>query len=229
MKKPYKSADYKRHPSGAILVLDGRPARTPGGNEFLLPNEKLAQAVAREWQEQKDVIRKETMPLTQLACVALDLAAPKRDAVLKDILPYGETDLICYRAGDTQELVREQALLLDPIVNWAQEHFGVTLNVTDGVMPVKQPAENKAKFADALAAYDAWKLAALAVSVKLLGSLVLGFAFVEKRIDAGEAFRLSHLEELFETRAWGEDEEKEAKLKKVRGELEAMERFLGLL
>jgi len=229
MKKLYKSVSYEKVLSGFALRFDGKPARTPAGNPFILQGEALALAVTKEWQGQGETLRKDTMPLAQLACVAIDLAGARREEVIADILPYGETDLVCYRAGDIPALAKEQAEMLDPIMAWAGGRFGITLHVTHDMMPIAQPEGNKAKLAQALSGYDDWRLAALAASVKALGSLVLALALTEGHINAEEAFHLSHLEESYETRQWGDDEEKENRMRRLKEDIAATERFLSLL
>jgi chaperone required for assembly of F1-ATPase len=229
MKKVYKSAKCGKFPEGFALLLDDKAARTPMGKPFVMRSQPLAEAVAQEWQAQGETIRKETMRLTHIACVAIDLVAERRAAVLEDILPYGDTDLVCYRAGDIPVLAARQAERLDPIVGWAKDKLGVALKVTGDVMPVTQPEANNMQFTEILSHYDDWKLAALACAVKPLGSLTLALALAEGRLDAKTACELSQLEETYETEAWGSDEEKEQKLQLRREDIHAAEGFLLLV
>jgi chaperone required for assembly of F1-ATPase len=136
---------------------------------------------------------------------------------------------VCYRAGNAPALLQRQGEMLDPVLAWAKAHFGVELNVTDGVMPVSQPAANRARLKDKMNEYDHWKFAALTAGAKPLGSLILALALIEGRIDAATAFDLSHLEEAYETDKWGADEEKEKRLKRLKEEISCVEEFLMLL
>ena len=229
MKKPYKLATCGQTSSGYALLLDGKPAHTPGARPFVMQHAALGRAVAEEWQSQAGAIRKEKMPLTAIASIAIDLASQQHGEVFADLLAYAETDLVCYRAGDVADLASRQKEMLDPILAWAEERFGIKLEVTDGVIPVSQPSANRARLEDAMGKYDPWKLAALAACVKPLGSLILALALVEGRIDAGAAFDLAHLEEAYGTEKWGRDEEKEARMEKLAQEIASAERFLALL
>jgi chaperone required for assembly of F1-ATPase len=229
MVKRYKTVSCVKHAEKYAVLLDGKPARTPSGEPLLLPSQALAQAVAHEWQSQGKVIRKNTMPLTQIACIAIDLVGRQREKVAEDLLGYIDTDLVCFRAGDVPDLVRQQGELLDPVLAWAKERFGVQFLITGGVMPLRQPADIQEKLSRALASYDDWKLAALAAAVKPLGSLILGLALTEGHINAQAAFMLSQLEESYETARWGIDEEKEAKRLGLASEIESAERLLHLL
>src|SRR5579872_2791377 len=115
MKKAFKLATCGHLPGGYALLLDGKTARTPMGKPFVVQSAALGEAVALEWQAQGGAVRKETMPLTQTACIAIDLAVEQREEVLADLLAYAETDLICYRAGDVPALASRQKEILDPI------------------------------------------------------------------------------------------------------------------
>ncbi len=71
-KRFYKQAGYEAAGGGFALTFDGRPAHTPEGNPLVLASERLVQAVAREWADQDEDIRAEAMPITGLACTAID-------------------------------------------------------------------------------------------------------------------------------------------------------------
>src|SRR5688572_4672967 len=53
--------------SGFPVLLDARPARTPAREMLAAPTRPLAEAIAGEWQAQRDVIDPALMPLTRLA------------------------------------------------------------------------------------------------------------------------------------------------------------------
>jgi chaperone required for assembly of F1-ATPase len=225
----YKSVGYVKKVDGFYILLDQKIAFTPLENPLCLPNEKLAQAIAEEWRAQEKKIRKETMPLTQFACVAIDLITEKRSAVCEEIAGYAETDLICYRAGNIPALQITQESLLNPLLSWAEHRFAIELKTTDGFMPIQQPVANKLKIRTILSEYDKWKLAVIAIITKPMSSIILALALTEGHINAEDAFTLSHLEEAYETEQWGEDKEKQLSLKKIKTEIHAAERFLSLL
>ncbi len=215
--------------SGFELSTEGRPIKTPLGRQLILPNRKLAEAVAEEWATQGKTIRKETMPLSQIACVAIDLVREKRNQVYEDIMAYSDTDLVCYRAGGAPELQAIQTRHFDPLIEWAERVYHIKCNITNGVMPVRQPPENKQRILYILKQYDEWRLAVLVSVIKPLSSLIFSLAFIDGRIDAGQAFHLSHLEERYETEKWGKDEEKEKRINRLGQEIAAADEFLKLL
>ena len=78
-------------------------------------------------------------------------------------------------------------------------------------------------------AHDDFALTGLSAAASILGSLVLGLALAEGRLDAAEAFRLATLDEAFQAEQWGEDAEAQARLDRLQAELAAVERFLRLV
>ena len=62
--------------SGWVVTLADRPIETPAERPFVLPTQRLAQAVALEWEAQLSAIRYSTMPITNLAIVAIDRVRP---------------------------------------------------------------------------------------------------------------------------------------------------------
>lgn len=218
-------------PQGVALMIGKVALKTPAGLALSVPTPQLADAIAAEWEaaQAQGKLNKHLLKLTPLACVAVDIAGERRAAMLEDVVPYIDTDLVCYRAGDIPPLLARQQQLLDPLILWAKERFGLELNTTVGVMPIDQPGDNQATLAAVLAGYGNGKLAAFAVAVKPLGSAVLALALVEGRISAEEAFRLAHLEEAYESEQWGADAEKEQRLAAKAEEVQSVAHFLALL
>lgn len=213
---------------GAIL-LDGRPVRTPGRATLVLPTAALAEAVAAEWRAQGESIDPRAMPLTGLANAAIDRVAPDPAAFARPIAAYGETDLLCYRADAPPELVAAQAEAWDPLLEWARGRYDVRFVVTRGIVHVAQPAATLARLSEALAARDAFALAAMHPLVTIGGSLVTALALAEGAIGADAAFDATHLDELWQARQWGEDAQALAMREARRADFIAAARFLGLL
>ena len=81
----------------------------------------------------------------------------------------------------------------------------------------------------AVAAFSMLELTALHAVTTGCGSVVLGLALLEGRIEADEAFALSQLDESFEIEQWGEDEEAERRRAAVREDIRSAAHFLALL
>lgn len=200
---------------------------TASGNEFNLPSQALAEAIALELQAKRDNPKKQIpIPLTAIASMAIDL---QTEMFTEQLLAYADTDVLFYRVENTSLLREQQEALFSPILAWARDRYGLEFTLVEGIMPVAQPEENKPILKAALEQYDQWKLAALFMAAKQSGSLILALTLVEGKISAEEMFALSHLEEEYESKQWGRDEEKEARLVSIKNELRQVEKFLAHL
>ncbi|NKC34169.1 ATP12 family chaperone protein [Falsiroseomonas selenitidurans] len=208
MKRFWDEARVAETEGGFAVLLDGRPMRLPGGGPLALPGQRLAEAVAAEWQAaggaKGGTMRPEDVPLTRLAGTALERVAAAEAGTVAAIARYGETDLLCYRA-ENRHLAARQAAEWDPWLGWSARALDAPLRVTTGLMPVSQAPQALAALHRAVAAHDRFGLAALGVAVPALGSLVLGLAVVGGHLAPEEAHRLSSLEEDFQEEFWGVD------------------------
>jgi chaperone required for assembly of F1-ATPase len=229
VKRFYKEARVRPGEAGGEVLLDERPVKTPARATLSLPTEALARAVAAEWNAQGEEVRPRTMPLTGLANAAIDRAGPDREAFAATLARYGETDLLCYRAEAPAALVARQAAAWDPILGWAQRRFDVNFEVTAGIVHKPQQPNTIAQLSQAVAARDAFELAALSPLVTISGSLVIALALAEEAIDLESAWAAATLDEAWQAERWGEDEEAAARIEARRTEFEAAERFLRLL
>jgi chaperone required for assembly of F1-ATPase len=229
MKRFYREARVRQSEEGGEVLLDERPVKTPARQILALPSEPLARAVAAEWNAQGEEVRPLTMPLTGLANAAIDRVSPDKEAFARGLTAYGECDLLCYRAEGPASLVARQTALWEPILAWARRRFDVNFEVTAGIIHKPQPAHTVAQLSQAVAARDAFELAALSPLVTISGSLVIALALAEEAIDLETAWAAATLDEAWQAEQWGEDEEATARLEARRSEFEAAERFLRLL
>lgn len=229
MKRFYKQTGIQAVPGGFAITLDGRSIRTPVGASLVVPTEKMALAIEAEWAAQGEDIRPETMPMTQLASTAIDrIGGAARGDIVGQLVRYAGTDLLCYRAGEPKELAARQEALWAPILSWAEARFGVSLAVTNGVMPVAQSAEVLDSLRLAVEAYDDMTLSALQLATAACGSLILALALVEGRLSGEEAFAASQLDETYQIELWGEDAEATRRRKALREDVMAASGFLQL-
>ena len=214
------------------ILLDGKPIHLPNGGVLRVGPPALAAAIAEEWRHAGgakggDMSFTDT-PLTRLAGTARERIAPNPAPTEDAIARYGETDLLCYRADIPRALADRQAQAWQPWLDWAALTFDAPLRVTSGVVPVRQHRDSIGALRRAVGSYDPYTLAALGIAVPALGSLVLGLALAEARLDAAEAFALGALEELFQAEQWGEDTEAAHRRRSVAADIALAERFMRL-
>lgn len=151
------------------------------------------------------------MPLTTLACTAIDAVAEQMAAVAAEIGSYAASDLLCYRASDPAALAVQLAAAWDPLVDWAAGELGVSFVRTAGLMPVAQLPAVPAAIITALVPLDPLRLAAVHVLTTLTGSAILALAVLRNRLSLDDAWRLAHLDEDFQISRWGSDAEAAAR------------------
>lgn len=206
-KRFWKEAQVEACDGGFTVRLDARPVKTPAKQPLVLPTVAMAEAIAQEWDAQQGLIKPATMPLTRAANSAIDKVVPMFDGVVGELSNYGASDLLCYRATDPQALIERQAKGWDPLLDWARDHLGAPLVVTQGVIPIPQPDESLARLRSHVAAHSPFQMAALHDLVAISGSLILGLAVARKRLSGTEAFAISRIDEAWQIELWGEDEE----------------------
>jgi chaperone required for assembly of F1-ATPase len=229
MKRVYREVTTRPVLGGWGIALDGRPMRTPGRAELVVPSAALAEAIAAEWDAQQGDIRPATMLLTRLAATAIDRTATQRELVVAEAASYASTDLVCYRAEHPPALIARQQAVWQPLIDWAMRRYDAGLAVTSGVVPQPQPPAMLKAFAAAVAAQDDCRLTALHTVTAACGSLVIALALLEGRLDAEAAFAASQLDETFQIEAWGEDAEAAARRRTLAEDIAAAARFVQLL
>lgn len=233
MKRFWDTASVEAVADGYAVLLDGKPMHLPGGAVLRVLSRRLADAIAGEWQAAGGAKGGEMSfadtPLTRIAGTAEERIAPDPTPTIDAIAAYAASDLLCYRAESPEMLVQRQAKQWQPWLDWAALTFDAPLKVTSGIAYVQQDAGSLRALRRVLMTYDPVTLAALGIAVPLLGSLVLGLAFAENRIDARTAYELGALDELFQVEFWGEDEEATARRAGIAADLVVAGRLMELV
>jgi chaperone required for assembly of F1-ATPase len=212
--------------AGRVVLLDGKPVRTPGRVPLALPTDALAQAVAEEWRGVGETLDPRAMPLTGLANAAIDRVAPDTAGFAAGLARYADSDLLCYRAGTPEPLAQRQAAAWDPLLDWARRRYDVHFETVMGVMHRPQPAATVARLAEAVAALPLFPLAGLSPIVTITGSLVAALALVEGAATAEVVWNAAHVDEDWQAELWGADAEAVATHAARRREYDAAVRFL---
>jgi len=225
----WKSVTVQKDGFDYVIYLDNHLLKTPKKSLIKLPNQKLADLVAKEWVEQINEIDYNIMPVNRLANAAIDKVGNNVDEVITLLGEYAGTDLLCYRVEEPNELIDQQILYWDPYIKWAEEKFSIKLNVTNGIVPIEQPVETMHLLISKMKNMSTFKLTVFHELVTISGSYILGLAAVEKAMPSENIWNAAILDENWQSSAWGEDQEqkKNLELKKV-GFFKAIE-VLGAL
>ena len=228
MKRFWTSARVTESADGFLVALDGKPLRLPGGASLAVPSLSLAEAIAAEWTAADHSVVADGRLLTRLAGATIERIAPDPETVRANLLAYGCTDLLCYRAEQPADLVILQHQAWQPWLDWVANSFSARLATTSGITPVNQPAAAIMALAGLLAAENCWALTGLGVIVPALGSLVLGLAALRGMLTPEAAHGLAVLDETWQERKWGADPEALARRHAVAAEIASCVLFVKL-
>ena len=207
MKRFYKAVTVAVDGGGYRVMLDGRPLRTVGGRAQIVPSAPLAEALAAEWSAQGEEIDPAGFIYRDLVDYAIDVVSLGKAAVIDELLPYAETDTLCYRAEPDEALGIRQRTVWEPLLTAAEARWQVRFVRVAGIMHRPQPPETLARLREDLAARSSFTLAALKTTSSLAASLVLGLMAMEPDADIDALWDAANLEEDWQAELWGKDDE----------------------
>jgi chaperone required for assembly of F1-ATPase len=227
-KRFYERVGVGESPAGFGILLDGRPVRTPARRTLAAPTRALAQALADEWDAQREVIDPAAMPLTRLANAIIDGVVDAPAPVAEEVAKYLASDLVCYRAGSPSGLVERQARHWDPVLAFAREALGARFVLGEGIAFVPQP-EGALAAGRAAIPTEPWRLGAVNAITGLTGSALIALALSHGCISAAEAWTAAHVDEDWNMEQWGCDEQELQRRALREAEMKAAATVLALV
>ncbi|KNF01968.1 hypothetical protein PSTG_04792 [Puccinia striiformis f. sp. tritici PST-78] len=184
LRRFWKTVDVHEQEDGQYSIrLDLRNLKTPNGNPLVLPKTKLVLAtlIAREWDEQRKILKQHSLPMTSLASRAIDgLSESEREVVVDDLMNYLNTDTICFHESKPRVLVEMQKKHWDPLLEWLKKRYQIELKVYhDSILFLKQSPEIHSQLKQIISQFDPLKLAAFERAVHATKSFVIALALVE--------------------------------------------------
>lgn len=231
VKRFYKEATAAQEAGGWALQLDGKPMRTPKGTHLQVPTLALAEKLAEEWNAQGEKLQPWDMHFTTLSCTSMDLTSKDTAGCVKRLLPYLETDTLCFEDNEGTLVAQRQEEEWGDARRWFEEHYAVKLGVAKGFAVPKHPEATLPAMEGVLQKRDVWELTALDIATTTSKSLVVGLSLLDRpNFSPADAFRLAMLEELVQIERWGlvegEHDESHAEMTKW---LEATQSFVYLI
>ncbi|UTW54293.1 ATP12 family chaperone protein [Kordiimonas sp. SCSIO 12610] len=213
MKRFYKTVSIEalEEEAGYAISLDGRQIKTPAKAIMAAPTRNLAEVVAEEWEGQGDKIDPKTMPMNQLLNTAIDSVTSERANIIDEMVRYGGSDMLCYRADHPEDLVKRQAVAWDPYIDWLANSLNAPMEVTSGILHVAQPEKSLGALRERIEGYDIYALTVLHALTTGLGSLGLGLAYIKGFKAFEDIWQASRVDETYQIEQWGEDSD-EAKV-----------------
>lgn len=234
MKRFYKEVSIEKEAGGYAVQLDGKPIRTPSKTILIARNENLASLSKAEWDAQGDKIDHNTMPVTQLLNTKQDRISGDRAALESEVLKYINTDLLCYRADNPEELVERQNKIWQPHLDWFSKQYGLNFETTGGLGALKQDAKIHDVLADEIRALDDDCFTLVQMITPACGSIILALAFIKGAAGADDLMACAYLEEdykydFYNEKLHGGDPLTEKKKAILRRDLEAAEAYRNAL
>ena len=206
-KRTWSNTSIELIGSSFTVLLDDEYLHTPKKTKVLLPTQELAQKVAEEWRLQKEIVDPSKMPYSRLVNSAIDKVNENFSSIVSDLVGFGDTDLVCYRSSSPEDLVKLQNKYWDPILAWAKNELKINLNVTYGINYKSQDPIQLQKLSKEISSYNVFLLTGFYDLVTISGSLLIALAVYYKHLLPKEGFDISCLDEDWQRKKWGQDEE----------------------
>lgn len=205
MKRFYATVNLRQREGGWQVLLESRAMKTPGGRAQTVPGKPLGEALAEEWRAQGETMDPRSFPLRDMVDYALDKVRPEPGAAVAAILPYADTDTLCYRAETGDSLRQRQDEAWDPILQALESRHGIRFMRTGGIVHEPQPEKTLAALQAHLATLDHLTLTAVQNMASIAGSLCVALAALEQAADIDALFAAGNLEEDWQAAQWGRD------------------------
>jgi len=159
----------------------------------------------------------------------IDKVKDDRVSYIENILGFVNTDLICYRADSPNQLVELQKSSWNPIILYIKKYIDAELETFIGVMPSKQSLEIFLKLKVLINSFSDIQISALYRMTNLTGSIFISLCILKGDVLKKKAFELSFLDELWQAKNWGIEEESSDKREKIARELNRTISFVELI
>ena len=230
MKKFWKIVHVKKKLKNSFeILLDKRILKTPMQKDLIFSNYKIAKETALEWDIDEKEINTENMVFYGLISTAIDKISNDKVSYIENVLGFINTDLICYRADGPNELVDLQNSSWNPIISFIKKYIDVELKFFIGVMPSKQSLEIFNRLKTLINSFSDIEISALHRMTNLTGSIFISICILKGDVFKNEAFELSFLDELYQAKNWGIEEESLDKRDKIAKELNRIIFFVELI
>jgi len=230
MKKFWKTIEIKKVSSKEFyILLDNKKLKTPLKNELILSNHLMAKEVLKEWDQSSDIINADDLVFYGLLSTAIDRVREEKNSYINDIINFIDTDLICYRADSPIDLVSSQNKHWDPIILLIEKYIDTNVTVFKGVMPSQQNLKVHHEIKRLVDALSDIQISVLHRITNLIGSVFLSLCILKKDLTKKQAYESAFLDELWQAKNCGYEEEASIKRNKIRIELNRLIHFIDCM
>lgn len=209
VKKFWRSCDvqFSHEHNAYVILLDSKVYRSKKGNIVKVPSLTLANKVKKEWQKVKNNFSSSKLEVTNFLEQINEADQKQASLFLKEIMEYAESDLICYRVPKPEGLRKLQDKKWDDIFSIYHDQFGIKLFATYSLEHVAQSKKSMNKLKSLLRMYNQNNIIIIYKMTQILGSALLSILVRERLLTVKKAWLLSRIEEEWQQKTWGVDQE----------------------
>ena len=189
MRKFWKTVKVKKKSSNSYeILLDENVLKTPMKKKLTIQNSKIAEEIYKEWNQDKNIVDTDAMIFYGIISTSIDKISNNRTLYVNEILNFIDTDLICYRAEEPNDLVQWQSKNWDPILLKVEKYINNKIDVFKGIMPLKQNKGIKIKITKFLTKFSDLEIIALHKITNITGSIFLSLCILNNDIIKEKVF-----------------------------------------
>ncbi len=234
MKRFYKDVSTVCVDGCYQIHLDARPVKLSETRDVLrLESKTIAEAISTEWDDQKETIIPDSMPIMQIVSTCMERVAVQRTKMQEQILRYVDTDLLFYRT-DEADLGPLQAAAWDPLLESFKKYCDAEIKTTKDLVALRQDNKLHQAIESFMNGYSDAEFTVFQIVVPLLGSVISGVLFMNGDIDPETSLAIARVEErykdeLYNSAKYGQDPSIEKSDQAAMRDLIACKRYLSLI
>lgn len=148
-----------------------------------------------------------------------------REQVIDLLADFAQTDVLLFLCPDAKiRKMQEQKWL--PVLAQINQNLNTVFKADEALNVLPENKKSAEIFKNELRTLSLKQLTALYLAATNLKSPLLGFAMLQQKMTAAEAFDLAYLEELCQNEQWGEDAEALNKRRQVFEVLQQIEDYI---
>ena len=156
---------------------------------------------------------------------ALKDASLNKQEIIDKMCEFAQTDVLLFW-NDNPELTARQNEFWFPVLRWIGQELNIQLKTSTSIDVPDQEEKFGVAFKRYLEKFSDKELIAFYKAALDMRSVLLAAALVKGRINAQEAYRAAYLEELWQNKLWGSDDEAASRRQERCEELKEIESYL---
>ena len=226
--KFYDNVSIKNHQNEFLVFLDDNQLISPENNLVSYPSFSLIKSIADEWIVQKDSINLESMLMNKLFFTALDKVNPNLSIHIDELLNFIDFDLLCYHVKAPHDLKKIQEKKFHPIILWLSTEYRISPTINHEIISIPNKEDVKLNLRELLYSFDFIELTLLQFLINILGSIILGIAFLKGRLSENEIIKLIYLEEDWRANLSGDKENSYDEKKNILADMKLVKKIINI-